>query len=546
MVYDLALLEQLNNEYRDRPIIARAKPRDGGAPRPSSPPAAGQPMLPRAERQEQSALNRLKPILNDIDVTGKAVLELGCGDGWLTAMLPKHAGASRAIGVDADGYSSWPEHTDPRLRLVAADLSRQQVVPPGSIDTIISNTTFHGVARPLQTLASIYDILKEGGEAWLRTNIYTARNASHRYKDIFFPWPHLLFEDEVGQQFYQKHYQKFGPSFSWVNRMTVAHYVHVAREVGFDVTLVRRRVAPIDVEFYLRFIDKLGRYPALDLETDFLTLILAKPDPAASKAASQSLDINYTARQVELDRRIQQFRTEDTTESPGPQSASARSSPPRPDPTTAGTDIEPASPATASHNINTPGYWDNRYQQEWESGQVLTAQYVRDYGPVHDAIISLIPEDACVLDVACGSGVLCRKIKKRMPDTTVTGVDFSGYTIEQNRQVAQHPGEHYLCLNVQTDLPALRREFDVVVMAEIIEHLDDPVRAIDDAVQLLPSGGLLIITCPHDGAIPSKEHVREWGHDELFHLLATYSDTVCFTRFAAPHDKWMMTHLIKP
>lgn len=563
MKYDLALFEQLNEEYRERPIVDVSKTRKRRqllSPQLLPPAEAQQETVTRAERAQYAATNQLKPILKDIDLTGKAVLELGCGHGWLTAILPDQAGVSKAIGVDVERYSSWPEHTDPRVELIEADLSREQVVAQGSIDTVISNVTFEHVSQPLQMLSALYEVLKDGGEAWLRMNVHTSRTASHKYSEVFFPWPHLLFEDEICEQFYLKHHGKAGQRFSWINRMTVAHYLQAVREIGFDVTRVGRSFAPIDVPFYLRFVDKLGRYAAMDLETDFLTLVLRKSPGGDADETRTPVDFEYHDRQRELDGRIMQLIGGDEAASKGQQlatqlhteAAASATTDPSPAPVLAtAVSVQPASAEThsepeAGNNINTRTYWDRVYRREWESGQVFSATYARDYGPVHEAIMTRIPQDARVLDVACGSGVLCQKIKERFPTSLVTGVDFSQYTIGRIQWVDRDSGNEYICLDVQTSLPSLSRTFDVVIMAEIIEHLDDPNRTIADAVNLLNPGGHLIITCPHDDAIPSKEHVREWGHNELFHALAPYNDTVCFTQFLPPHDKWMMAHLIKP
>lgn len=561
--YDLELFEQLNDEYREHPIVDVAKTLERRrllSPQLVSSSEAEQKTITREERAQFAATAQLKPILKDIDMTGKVVLELGCGHGWLTAILPDDAGAAKAIGVDVDWYSSWPEHTDPRVELFQADLSREQVVPAGLVDTIISNVTFEHVTRPLQMLAALYDLLKPGGEAWLRMNLYTSRFASHKYSEIYFPWPQLLFDDDVCDQFYRKHHDKAGQSFAWVNHMTIAHYLRAVRTVGFEIEQVSRSFAPIDLPFYLRFADKLSRYAALDLETDFLTLVLRKGggegEDERRDDAAKGLDFDYVSREQELDRRVAELIGSDEGEpvaqaagegdvpDGAPAAEAAPESEPAPSATNAASPIDAA--ASAPANINTPDYWDRIYRGEWESGSVFSATYARDYGPVHEAIIALIPDGARVLDVACGAGVLCRKVKKRLPGTEVMGVDFSPYTIERNRRVDHELGNDYRCLDVETELPSLATTFDVIVMAEIIEHLDHPERAIADAATLLNPTGHLIITCPHDSAIPSTVHVREWGHDELFHLLTAYGDTVCFTQFTPPHDKWMMAHVVTP
>ena len=198
-------------------------------------------------------------------------------------------------------------------------------------------------------------------------------------------------------------------------------------------------------------------------------------------------------------------------------------------------------------NINTPDYWDAVYRAEWESGKVRSEDYSRDYGPIHDAIVRLIPDGSRLLDVACGPGVLCRKIRQRRPTATVMGVDFSQYTITQNEARDRSLGIEYRCLDIRTELGSIDRQFDVVTLCEILEHLDEPETVVAAAMRLLKPGGRFILTCPHDDGIPDPEHVRIWGHDELFHLLAPYSDTVSFMHFPPPYfHVWMLAYLTTP
>ncbi len=197
-------------------------------------------------------------------------------------------------------------------------------------------------------------------------------------------------------------------------------------------------------------------------------------------------------------------------------------------------------------NINTPEYWDQVYRQEWETGQVTSQNYSRDYGPIHEAIIGLIPNGSRVLDIACGTGLLGRKIKQRLPASEVMGVDFSAYTIAQNQKRDQSLGIEYRCLDLRHSLDAIGHQFDVVSMCEILEHLEEPEKVVATAAGLVKTGGRFILTCPHDDGIPDAEHVRCWGHDELFHLLAPYSDTISFVQFPPPYfHLWMMAYLTK-
>lgn len=80
-------------------------------------------------------------------------------------------------------------------------------------------------------------------------------------------------------------------------------------------------------------------------------------------------------------------------------------------------------------------------------------------------------------------------------------------------------------------------------MCEILEHLDEPEAVVAAAFGRLKPGGRFL-TCPHDHGIPDPEHVRLWGHDELFHLLAPYGDTISFRHFPPPYfHVWMLVYL---
>ncbi len=199
-----------------------------------------------------------------------------------------------------------------------------------------------------------------------------------------------------------------------------------------------------------------------------------------------------------------------------------------------------------STNINTPEYWNGVYREEWESGQARGDHYHRDYGPIHEAILRLILAGSKVLDVACGAGVLCRKIARQVAATHVTGVDFSEYMLERNRQRDRALAVQYQCLDVTTCLLSLGRQFDVVCMCEVLEHLSRPEKVLQEAITLLKPGGRFVLTCPHDNCIPDPEHLRIWGHDELFHLLAPYTDTVSFMHFPPPHfHVWVLAYFTK-
>lgn len=288
--FDLELFEQLVSEYRERPLRAKPIQRD-------------------QKSQREKAEARIKLIQGQIhrDFQDMVVLDLGCGHGWLPALLPELGGARQAIGVDPRRYETWSEHTDPRVKLIEGDMSVDDVVDAESVDFVISGAVLEHVSRPIEMLAAIHRVLVPGGRAWLYFNLYRGPSASHRYNEVPFPWPHLLFDDAVCKAYYKRAQGRGNVPFAWVNRMTIGGYVQSADEVGLRIVRLNRRVVPIDAGFYLRFEEVLGRYPALDLETDFATLVLEKERPGRrgkGRAQRELPELGYLERQQALDESI--------------------------------------------------------------------------------------------------------------------------------------------------------------------------------------------------------------------------------------------------
>lgn len=282
MRFDLQLFEELDEAYAVTPLKQASVRRD-------------------ADARREKATRRIANMSRDLDAgfAEARVLELGCGHGWQALMLVEDAAAAEVVAVDVRSYPAWDEIQHPGVRFVEADMAERAVAEPASIDLVISGAVLEHVRRPLAMLQAIYDCLRPGGRAWLYFNLYRGPQASHRYNEVRFPWPHLLFDDEICTQWFEKHKGRRGARFAWVNRLTLAEYVVAAQEMGFGFRRVKRRVTEIDVPFYRRFEDVLGRYPALDLETDFATLVLERPAEGEQPTSPPTLP--YLDRQRALD-----------------------------------------------------------------------------------------------------------------------------------------------------------------------------------------------------------------------------------------------------
>jgi SAM-dependent methyltransferase len=261
-VMDLGLLEALNEEYREKPLVPEAPGFDQGA-------------------REDRARRRLLDIHNSIDLADKRVLELGCGPGFEIWYM-SHAFGADAWGVDVTERVAWAALADERTHFACEDIALGSQFEPDFFDRIVSFSVLEHVVHPHTVLAELYRILKPGGVAYLSANLHRGPRASHIYRELFFPFPHLLFSDDVIRAFREKH-SGVQAGASWVNRLTWAQYEDYLREIGFVLRSLRFSEEPLDEGFYERFSNILGRYPRWDLTKDFFHVIVQKPAAAVGR-----------------------------------------------------------------------------------------------------------------------------------------------------------------------------------------------------------------------------------------------------------------------
>lgn len=144
-----------------------------------------------------------------------------------------------------------------------------------------------------------------------------------------------------------------------------------------------------------------------------------------------------------------------------------------------------------------------------------------------------------VIELGCGEGDLTRKIHDR--GLEVMGVDISREKIQKAREL--HPGITFLdCDICALDLPP--QSFDTVVIAEVLEHVDEKVGAemLRRAWSFLRPRGRLVVSVPNEDCIPHPHHVRVFDRRGLKRLLAPLGKPRLVTE--QPY-KWLMMFVTK-
>lgn len=100
-------------------------------------------------------------------------------------------------------------------------------------------------------------------------------------------------------------------------------------------------------------------------------------------------------------------------------------------------------------------------------------------------------KDALFLDAGSGTGWFSRKAKERKAIVFSTDIG-----VNILNQVSRKCDSYKVCGSV-LDLPYRDDTFDIVMSTEVVEHTEDPYRAVGQLIRVLKPGGILVITSPN-------------------------------------------------
>lgn len=105
------------------------------------------------------------------------------------------------------------------------------------------------------------------------------------------------------------------------------------------------------------------------------------------------------------------------------------------------------------------------------------------------------PAGCRVLEAGCGVGAQTSILARRNPDIKLTSIDISGESVEKASRLVTELGFEHVEVK-QADLLDSGFEaasFDHIFICFVLEHLDDPVRALRAMKKLLVGGGSLTV-----------------------------------------------------
>jgi len=177
-----------------------------------------------AEKYKKASVHQRqwgKKLIAELDMKGnERILDLGCGDGGITAQLAEFVPDGLVIGIDASQSmieSAQKSQKGENMRFDLMDINTIDF--KGEFDVVFSNATLHWVKDHKRLLANVYKSLK--AEGILRFNFAADGNCSNLNKVI-------------RQVMAEKKYAEYFGDFEWPWYMpSVDEYEKIVMQFGF-------------------------------------------------------------------------------------------------------------------------------------------------------------------------------------------------------------------------------------------------------------------------------------------------------------------------
>lgn len=163
----------------------------------------------------------------------------------------------------------------------------------------------------------------------------------------------------------------------------------------------------------------------------------------------------------------------------------------------------------------TPQVIKKHYQSKFKKGNYqMLKLYAQEYNNVYDDFLNRLEKrlktykmnlkGKKLLDVGCFTGEFLKLAKKR---------GASVYGFEMQSEAVELANKTFKGRISQTDISGSnvpKRKFDIITLLAVIEHVNNPVKMIENALRMLKKGGVLMIETPDSGSFLANLMGKYW------------------------------------
>jgi 2-polyprenyl-3-methyl-5-hydroxy-6-metoxy-1,4-benzoquinol methylase len=138
-------------------------------------------------------------------------------------------------------------------------------------------------------------------------------------------------------------------------------------------------------------------------------------------------------------------------------------------------------------------------------------------------------ESIKALELGCGSGMNLFELAARYPNVQAEGYDIDAPAISDAQQTADiwFPGRlKFICADVRKASSITAESYDLVLLIDVLEHIENPQEVVSEISGLLCVGGLMLISVPTPNFpnVFGRDFHRAVGHVVDGYLLEDLED----------------------
>lgn len=114
----------------------------------------------------------------------------------------------------------------------------------------------------------------------------------------------------------------------------------------------------------------------------------------------------------------------------------------------------------------------------------------------HNQIAKMLLENGSkrILEVGCNEGFIGKALRKNKWKGFLLGIDKDKYF----RKVANNGlYDQFMTLDIEKDFNQIKNKYDVIIFADVLEHLDNPLKVLKNSKKKLKKDGSIIISLPN-------------------------------------------------
>ena len=138
---------------------------------------------------------------------------------------------------------------------------------------------------------------------------------------------------------------------------------------------------------------------------------------------------------------------------------------------------------------------EGNYYNKYESKNPIERRLIQGYFSAMDAMLAAVKPVKSVFDAGCGEGLVTRHIQTLLQPESMLASDISQRLIQANQAAFQSSGIQFFSGSIY-DIALPDHSAELVCACEVIEHLEEPGRAIGELFRV--SGRFVFLSVPNE------------------------------------------------